>query len=210
MRESLSIIMPVRDRQSTIQARTESLLELISELSSEIQIILVDDYSTDATPEILDDLRRRYPQVDVTRNPRSMGPAQAAELALPKARGEFIFLHQSYDSIDCEELLQLWQLRRDDSLVIARAATRVRRIDNGLLQRLQDWGRRLEEQWPQQRHAWTGLQMMKRSGLASLSEVKDSREDVEVTHQSHRRISGPNVLRERSPDRIRDADLRSR
>jgi hypothetical protein len=91
--------------------------------------------------------------------------------------------------------MQLWQLRRDNQLVIARAATRVRRIDNGFLQRLQSWGRRLEEQWPSDRPAWTGLQMMKRSGIQSLAEVRSSDDEVEVTHQSHRRISGPNIAK---------------
>ena len=191
MRESLSIVLPVRDRQSSIQSRTEELLELLCELSDDVQILMVDDHSGDATPEILDDLRRTYPQVDVVRHPRSLGPSQAAESVLHKARGEFIFLHQSYDQVDFEEVMQLWQLRRDDQLVIARAATRVRRIDQRLLQRLQDWGRRLEEQWPVARSVAHGLQMMKREGVQGLSQIRDTSSELEVTHQSHRRISGP-------------------
>lgn len=197
MRESLSIIMPVRDRQATIESRTETLLEMLSELSSDVQVILVDDSSTDATPEILDDLRRRYPQITIKRNARSLGPAESVEMALPAARGEFIFLHQSYETVDWEELLQMWQLRRDEQLVVARAATRVRRIDSGLLQRLQNWGRKLEEQWPEQRQGWNGLQMMRRSALKSMAGDPDMAEAMEVTHQSHRRISGPKVLETR-------------
>jgi len=107
------------------------------------------------------------------------------------ARGEFIFLHQSYDPIDFEEVLQLWKLRKDEQLVIARAATRVRRIDQQLLQRLNDWGRKLEEHWPAPRTVVNGLQMMRKEGIKSLAKIKDSEEDLEVTHQSHRRITGP-------------------
>ncbi|MBM3966652.1 MAG: glycosyltransferase [Planctomycetes bacterium] len=191
MRESLSIVLPIRDRQSSIQSRTEDLLELLSELSDDVQILVADDHSCDATPEILDDLRRMYPQVDVIRHPRSLGPSQAAESVLHKARGEFIFLHQSYDQVDFEEVMQLWQLRRDDQLVIARAATRVRRIDQRLFQRLQDWGRRLEEQWPVAKSVAHGLQMMNRDGVQGLSQIRDTASELEVTHQSHRRISGP-------------------
>ncbi len=61
MRDSLSIIFPVKDRQSEIQRRIERLLELLCELSRDVQLIAVDDESTDATPEILDELRRQYP-----------------------------------------------------------------------------------------------------------------------------------------------------
>lgn len=194
MRESLSIIFPVRDRQSQIEQRIEDLLELLCELSQDVQLIVVDDQSADATPEILDEMRRKYPQVEVVRNTSALGPSQAAEAVLFRARGDFIFLHQSYDAIDFEEILQLWQLRRDEQLVIARAATRVRRIDQQLLQRLHEWGRRLEEHWPVPRTVVNGLQMMRRDGVQSLSKVKDTQDDLEVTHQSHRRITGPKYI----------------
>lgn len=191
MRESLSVIFPVRDIQSEIQKRVQELLEQLCELSSDVQLIAVDDQSEDATPEILDDLRRQYPQLNMVRNNRSVGPAQSVESVLCLARGDFIFLHQSYDSIDFEEVAQLWKLRKDEQLVIARAATRVRRIDQQLLQRLNDWGRKLEDHWPATKTVANGLQMMRKDGIKSLAKIKDSEEDLEVTHQSHRRISGP-------------------
>jgi hypothetical protein len=103
-------------------------------------------------------------------------------------------LHQSYESIDFEEILQLWQLRKDEQLVIARAATRVRRIDQQLLQRLHEWGRKLEEHWPVPKAVVNGLQMMRKEGVTSLPRIKDSSEDLEVTHQSHRRITAPKFI----------------
>ena len=194
MRESLSIIFPVRDRQAEIESRVVGLLELLCELTREVQLIVVDDQSEDATPEILDNLRRQYPQVNVVRNNKAVGPAQSAESVLCLAKGEFIFLHPSYESIDFEEIQQLWQLRKDDQLVIARAATRVRRIDQQLLQRLNEWGRKLEEHWPVPKAVVNGLQMMRKEGLKSLPRIKDSSEDLEVTHQSHRRITAPKFI----------------
>jgi glycosyltransferase involved in cell wall biosynthesis len=194
MRESLSIIFPVRDRQAEIESRVVGLLELLCELTREVQLIVVDDQSEDATPEILDNLRRQYPQVNVVRNNKAVGPAQSAESVLGLAKGEFIFLHQSYESIDFEEIHQLWQLRKDEQLVIARAATRVRRVDQQLLQRLHEWGRKLEEHWPAPRAVVNGLQMMRKDGVKSLSKIKDSSEDLEVTHQSHRRITAPKFI----------------
>jgi glycosyltransferase involved in cell wall biosynthesis len=194
MRESLSIIFPVRDRQAEIESRVVGLLELLCELTREVQLIVVDDQSEDATPEILDNLRRQYPQVNVVRNNRAVGPAQSAESVLCLAKGDFIFLHPSYESIDFEEIHQLWQLRKDEQLVIARAATRVRRIDQQLLQRLNEWGRKLEEHWPVPKAVVNGLQMMRKEGLKSLPRIKDSSEDLEVTHQSHRRITAPKFI----------------
>jgi len=194
MRESLSIIFPVRDGQSEIESRLDGLLELVCELSQEVQVIVVDDQSEDATPEILEDMRRKFPQINVVRNVVAVGPVQSVESVLCLARGEFIFLQQSYAAIDFEEVLQLWQLRKDEQLVIARAATRVRKIDQQLLQRLHEWGRRLEEHWPVPRAVVNGLQMMRKDGVKSLSKVKDTSEDLEVMHQSHRRITAPKFI----------------
>lgn len=208
MRESLSIIFPVRDRQSQIKQRVEGLLEMLCELSQDVQLIVVDDQSDDATPEVLEDLRCMYPQVNVVRNINAVGPAQSVESVLCLARGDFIFLHQSYEPIDFEEILQLWQLRKDEQLVIARAATRVRRIDQQLLQRLHEWGRKLEEHWPVPRAVVNGLQMMSKEGVKSLSKLKDISEDLEVTHQSHRRISAPKFIQSTPASVTANADMR--
>jgi glycosyltransferase involved in cell wall biosynthesis len=197
MRESVSILFPVRDCQSNVAARIERLLEWLCDLSHEVQLIVVDDQSQDATPEVLDEMRRLYPQVNVIRNAKTVGPSQSVESVLCLARGEFIFLHPSYEPIDHEEILQLWQLRKDEQLVIARAATRVRRIDQQLLQRLQDWGRKLEEHWPVPRAVVNGLQMMRKDAVKSLSK-KDSTDELEVTHQSHRRITAPKFIQNAS------------
>ena len=191
MRESLSVIFPVRNIQSEIQKRVQDLLEQLCEISNTVQLIAVDDQSDDATPEVLDDLRRQFPQLNVIRNNRSEGPAQSVESVLCLARGDFIFLHPSYDPIDFEEVTQLWKLRKDEQLVIARAATRVRRIDQQLLQRLNEWGRKLEDHWPASKTVGNGLQMMRKEGIKSLAKIKDSEDDLEVTHQSHRRITAP-------------------
>jgi glycosyltransferase involved in cell wall biosynthesis len=191
MRESLSVIFPVRNIQSEIQKRVQDLLEQLCEISNTVQLIAVDDQSDDATPEVLDDLRRQFPQLNVIRNNRSEGPAQSVESVLCLARGDFIFLHPSYDPIDFEEVTQLWKLRKDEQLVIARAATRVRRIDQQLRQRLNEWGRKLEDHWPASKTVGNGLQMMRKEGIKSLAKIKDSEDDLEVTHQSHRRITAP-------------------
>jgi glycosyltransferase involved in cell wall biosynthesis len=194
MPESISVIFPVRNLQADLKSRVEGLLDFLCDLSRDVQLIAVDDFSEDATPEILDDLRRIFPQLRVVRNRQICGPSQAVESVLCLAEGDFIFLHPSYEAIDFEEVIQLWQLRKDQQLVVARAATRVRRIDQQLLQRLHDWGRRLEEHWPAPRAIVDGLQMMSREGVKSLSKVREVDADLEVTHQSHRRITGPKFV----------------
>ena len=192
--ETLSVILPVSNRQQKVASNIESLLDTLSELSEDVQLIVVDDASVDATPEVLDEMRRRYPQVSTLRSTRKLGPAKAVESALSRAVGDFIFLHESYEALDIESLKHLWALRHEQDLVIARAATRSKRIDEPLLQRLTAWGKSLEEHWTRETKSLDdkplerGLQMMRRDAVENLARVDPKRGDLEVSHLSQRRL----------------------
>src|SRR5690348_773572 len=63
----VTIVVPARDEERNIRACVESLL---TQDYPNFAVIVVDDASTDATPAILDDIRRNHPQgalLEVTR-----------------------------------------------------------------------------------------------------------------------------------------------
>jgi len=196
--ETLSIVIPTANRQDQIAARVETLIDHVSDLCDRLQIVIVDDASTDATPEILEELQRIYPQVETVRSSKRRGPKFAAEIGLNKAIGTFVFIHDSYDSIDIQAMQQLWSLRNDRNLVVARAGTRTRRIDNAMLEQLVKWGKRIEEHWmPVPSEVATnsekislsgGLQMVRRDSLAKLARVDSEEPAFEVSHLSQRSL----------------------
>lgn len=192
--ETLSVILPVKNRQDQIIERIESTLEMMVDLTMEVQLIIVDDGSDDATPELVDDLRRKFPQVAAIRNPMPLGPTKAAESAIPRAWGDFIFLHESYEALDFDALRHLWSLRSDRDIVVARAASRTKRIDDKLLSKLTAWGKRLEEHWTQEtkslddRPLNESLQMIRRDSLEQLARLDPKKSDFEVSHLSKRQV----------------------
>ena len=196
--ETLSIVIPTANRQDQIAARVETLIDHVSDLCDRLQIVIVDDASTDATPEILEELQRIYPQVETVRSSSRKGPKFAAEIGLNKAIGTFVFIHDSYDSIDIQAMQQLWSLRNDRNLVVARAGTRTRRIDNAMLEQLAKWGKRIEEHWmPVPSEVATnsekislsgGLQMVRRDALAKLARVDSEEPAFDVSHLSQRSL----------------------
>ena len=204
--ETLSIVIPTANRQDQIAARVETLIDHVSDLCDRLQIVIVDDASTDATPEILEELQRIYPQVETVRSSSRRGPKFAAEIGLNKATGTFVFIHDSYDSIDVQAMQQLWSLRNDRNLVVARAGTRTRRIDNAMLEQLAKWGKRIEEHWRPIPNANAnlvpsevatnsekislsgGLQMVRRDSLAKLARVDSEEPAFEVSHLSQRSL----------------------
>jgi glycosyltransferase involved in cell wall biosynthesis len=192
--ERLTVIMPVANNQSHLAAIVERVLEFVTDLTHQVQLLVVDDGSTDATAEILEDLRCTYPQISSVRIPRKVGPARAVQAAIPRALGDFIFLHESYDPVDLESLSQLWNLRHDRDLVVARSSTRRKRIDEPLLRKLAEWGKSLEEYWTRETKSLDdkplqkGLQMMRREAVEKLARVDPQQSDLEVSHLSQRRL----------------------
>jgi dolichol-phosphate hexosyltransferase len=82
----LSILMPVLDEQRTIADAIGAVLS--AEYPCEIELIIVDDGSTDRTPQILDTLND--PRARVHRHPRNLGKGAALQTAAEVATGTHI------------------------------------------------------------------------------------------------------------------------
>lgn len=95
----VSVIIPARDEEETLPALFDSLL---SQGSGNFEIILVNDRSSDATLEVMESFRRKYPEkvkvIDNREEYKGKNPKQMAlSLAESIAAGE-IFL---YTDADC-------------------------------------------------------------------------------------------------------------
>ena len=70
----ISVVLPVRNGEHEIESRVIQILEAISDLTRVTsELLVVDDGSKDSTPEVLSELKARYPQVRVVRHSRPRG-----------------------------------------------------------------------------------------------------------------------------------------
>ncbi|MDR0853093.1 MAG: glycosyltransferase [Clostridiales Family XIII bacterium] len=83
----ISIIIPVYNQEVAIARCLDSA---ISQTISEIEILVIDDGSTDGSPEIIDDYARRYPSKIVAIHTENGGVAAARNMGLSEARGRYI------------------------------------------------------------------------------------------------------------------------
>jgi glycosyltransferase involved in cell wall biosynthesis len=82
----VSIGVPVYNGQKYIGATLDSL---IAQTYSDIEIIVTDNCSTDATPQIVQSYVERDPRVIYLRNVTNIGPALNYNVSLAEARGEY-------------------------------------------------------------------------------------------------------------------------
>ena len=111
----VSVIMPVYNAYSYLRDAIEGVL---SQSLSELELICVDDGSTDRSLDILREYMQRDSRVRVlTQN--NAGPSWARNKGLSRARGEYIIFLDADDLYEPELLKTLYELAERDNLDIA-------------------------------------------------------------------------------------------
>jgi len=85
-----SVIVPAYNEAESLDELCRELLPVLEGLGGPFQVIVVDDGSYDATPDLLRDLARRYPAVQPVRLRRNSGKSAAYTAGFEKAEGETI------------------------------------------------------------------------------------------------------------------------
>ncbi len=86
----VSVVVPVYNERESVRPLTEELLAVLRTLGRRVEILFVDDGSTDGTSEILTDLATSEPEVGVVRLRRNFGKAAALMAGFREARGDAV------------------------------------------------------------------------------------------------------------------------
>jgi glycosyltransferase involved in cell wall biosynthesis len=90
----VTVILPVFNAEATLDTAVRSIL---SQSWTAIELVIVDDGSTDSTPQLLNSYLQSDPRVRVLRHERNSGVYSARNTGLDAARGEFLTVHDADD-----------------------------------------------------------------------------------------------------------------
>lgn len=99
----VSVVVPVYNPGGALETCIDSLLGQTMR-PGEVELILVDDGSTDGSGARLDALAARHPHVRVEHMPNSGWPGRPRNVGLEMARGEYVFFVDNDDWLDPEAL----------------------------------------------------------------------------------------------------------
>ena len=100
MEPVISVVIPAYNAAGCIG---ETLDNILSQTMRELEVIVVDDGSTDGTGALLEEYRRRDPRVRVL-TVENGGPAAARNQGLPLARGRYLLFVDSDDRLEPDAL----------------------------------------------------------------------------------------------------------
>jgi len=101
----LSVVMPVYNERNTLRQAVERVLAV----GLEIELICVDDGSSDGSPEILAQLQKEHPQICVALQPKNQGKGAAVRRGIQEATGDFVIIQDAdleYDPADYPVVLE--------------------------------------------------------------------------------------------------------
>ncbi len=135
-RPRLSLVFPVYDEERNLGPLLDQALALTPGVTSDFEIVVVDDGSRDASPHILAERRRADPRIRVLGHARNLGYGAALRAGLREARGELVFFSDADLQFDLAELAAL--LEHTDRFDIVAGYRSPRR--DPPLRRLLAWG----------------------------------------------------------------------
>jgi len=113
---AISIIIPVYNTLTYLEGCLNSVLK---QTLKNIEIICIDNGSTDGSQIILNDYSRRYKNIRVLDGSKKKGPGGARNLGLDHARGEYIGFVDSDDFVDEIMFERLYSCAKDSASDIA-------------------------------------------------------------------------------------------
>tara|TARA_B100000029_G_scaffold468521_2_gene505583 strand:+ start:1044 stop:1799 length:756 start_codon:yes stop_codon:yes gene_type:complete len=106
---SLSVFFPAYNDGATIASMVITAITTARTLTNDYEILVVNDGSSDATHEVLEELSHRYPELRVIHHPTNRGYGAALRTGFNEASKSVVFYTDGDAQYDPREMQLLWR-----------------------------------------------------------------------------------------------------
>ena len=119
MEQQISIVLPAYNEEESLPVAVRRALEVVPELASDFEIVIVDDGSTDGTREVaLELIREFHPTVRLAAHPENRGYGAALRTGFALARFDLVFYTDSDNQFDISDLRHFLPLIGDYDVIV--------------------------------------------------------------------------------------------
>lgn len=101
---SVSLVIPAHNEKETVERSILKNVDTLSRSGLDFEIVVVDDFSTDGTAEIIERVAKRCDRVQWIRNPKNLGIGGAFRRGLKAATRDYVMLVPVDNPLDGEDL----------------------------------------------------------------------------------------------------------
>lgn len=110
-KDTLTLVIPCYNEERTLRACVERCLKLENS-GVNLELVIVDDCSADASAQIAGELAAEYPQVKLISQPRNMGKGAALRRGFEAATGDFVGVQDADSEYNPEDYLKMLEPMR--------------------------------------------------------------------------------------------------
>jgi len=125
-KKGISAFFPAYKDEGTIKLMVDRLRKVLSELTNDYEIIIVDDCSPDRSGEIADRLAKKYKNIKVIHHKKNRGYGGALKSGFKAATKDLVFYTDGDAQYDVAELKKLMEYIDDYDFV---TAVKIKRAD---------------------------------------------------------------------------------
>ncbi len=133
---SVSIVMPCYNEGEVIETVIRSYHKEIIDNIDDSEFIIIDDCSSDNTPEILDRLQSDLPALRVIRPDQNGGHGKAIRLGYDNATKDYVFQVDSDNQFNPQDFPKLYELRNDFDFILGYRVNRNDPVSRLILTRI--------------------------------------------------------------------------
>jgi glycosyltransferase involved in cell wall biosynthesis len=139
----LSALMPAYNEQEVLPVALEEAVTALEDLCETWELVIVDDGSTDRTPEILAEWADRVAKIRVVTQKENSGYSQALIRGFSECRYQAIFYTDADAQFDLHDIADLYPLLAEVDMVtgyrMGRQDRWIRFVTSGVYNKLQGW-----------------------------------------------------------------------
>ena len=127
---SISICIPVYNEEETIKQVIEEAFTVVNSLTSDYEVIVVDDGSTDQTKAILGKAVTRYDKLIVLNHEKNLGKEPAFKTLFKHASKEYIFSIDADRQFPMESLCQMYEKLKEGYDIVMGVKRNIKQVYN--------------------------------------------------------------------------------